>query len=192
MIRRKVAERLQARRRTASGGDRASSLPSPDAVFSASVKETTPNKTTARTDSVEGFLVVDDRDGQSDASADELEDHEALRQAVGDDLSGFEVAGVLDEAANDEEGELIEDPSAPRPKPTLTPTQPAGRVRSGALSTDNDGGVEDGSLESATSSKPSVKPWQMLTEKDVYEQQLEVMQEQLTAAMIEKEELRSM
>ena len=203
MIRRKVAERFHARRRAAAGGNTSgeqvsSSLPSPstpDAVFSA----TKPSAGTERTNSIEGFLFVDDRDAHSD-SADDLEDHEALRQAVADDISGFEVSGALDgdelfdsELEKEEPGSVEDPPPRPKPSPPLSGS--GGRVRTGAMSIDNEeetsvGNSEEGAV-SSKSSKPALKPWQMMSDKDIYEQQLGLMQDQLTSAMIEKEELKS-
>ena len=200
MIRRKVAERLQARRRASSGSSASgsgrqisSSLPSsstPDATFSTS-------KASPRTvrQNTEGFLFVDDRDALSD-SADDMEDHEALQQAVADDLSGFEISGALDGDEFDSQGEsssgsaVLVDHS-----PLLSGAR--GRVRSGALSIGNEEealGVVNGEEEKVNSkpSKPdALKPWKMTSDKEVYEQQLELMQEQLMTAMVEKEELKS-
>ena len=203
MIRRKVAERLQARRRAATGGSSdgkqaSSSLPSsstPDAVFSVT-------KPSARQNTEEGFLFVDDRDAQSD-SADDIEDHEALRQAVADDISGFEVPGALDgddfESENREE-EPGSDSKDPPPRPKLPPqlsVSGGGRVRAGAMSIGNEaeGDVANNEEETVnskpTESKPALKPWQMMSDKEIYEQQLVLMQDQLTSTMIEKEELKS-
>ena len=200
MIRRKVAERLQARKRASSGSVRASDLheSTPDTVFSASVTATTGKpRLKERTSSEGGFLFVDDRDAHSD-SADDIEDHEAICQAVaGDDISGFDVPGVLlDDESVEESGTVsLEDSPPPRQKP-VSPSD--GRVRAGAMSFTSAGddglGGKGGLEESVTSqsSKPAVKPWQMTSDKDIYEQQLMLMQEQLTTAMIEKEELKSM
>ena len=222
MIRRKVAERLQARRRAATGGgsdgrQASSSLPSPstpDAVFSA----TKSSGTTARQNNEEGFLFVDDKDALSD-SADDIEDHEALRQAVADDISGFDVPGALDDdGVDDFESENCreeEEQSSvntvtvsgkntppPRPKPPQLSASRGGRVRSGAMSIGNEeeSGVvnseEGGTVNSKPTAskpalKPALKPWQQMSEKEVYEQQLGLMQEQLMSAMVEKEELKS-
>lgn len=195
MIRRKVAERLQARRRAGSGSVRASSLSdsTPDAAFSASSSTTDKPRSTERTNSEEGFLFVDDRDAHSD-SADDIEDHEALWQAVpGDDISGIDEPGVLVEDESIEESGIVSAKDSP-PRQKLSPLE--GRVRAGAMSfADNGSGGERGLEESVTSSqsrKPAVKPWQVTSDKDIYEQQLMLMQEQLTSAMIEKEELKSM
>ena len=205
MIRRKVTERLQARRRAATGGSSdgkqaSSSLPSPatpDAVFSVAKPSGT-----VRQNSEEGFLFVDDRDAQSD-SADDIEDHEALRQAVEDDISGFEVPGTLDdgdefESENREEepgsGSVLADDPPPRPKP---PPSEGGRVRSGAMSIGNEEEAsvvnsEEGAVNSKPPvSKPALKPWQQMSDKEIYEQQLGLMQDQLMSAMVEKEELKS-
>ena len=207
MIRRKVAERIQARRRAASGGRQgSSSLPSsPDAVFSTagSVSAGGKPKSSGRTDSVEaGFLLVDDKDNQSD-SGDDLEDQEALRQAVAadDEISGIDVPGMLDdyeglsdtEEEEEEEGEMEDDDAPPRSKLSSTVE---GRRRAGALSVSSGGGGGRGSIdekeEAVSSSKTAPKkPWQMSSDKEIYEQQLVLMQEQLTGAMIEKEELKS-
>ena len=137
--------------------------------------------------------MVDDRDTHSD-SADDVEDHEALRQAVAeDDTSGLDLPGVLlDEEDVEDEDVLMAEDSPPRSK--LSPSQ--GRVRAGALSFS--GGGDDGSgsegepEESVSSSKPALKPWQASSDKGIYEQQLMLMQEQLSSTMIEKEELKSM
>ena len=208
MIRRKVAERIQARRRAASGGRQgSSSLPSsPDAVFStaSSVSAGGKPKSSGRTDSVEaGFLLVDGKDNQSD-SGDDLEDQEALRQAVAadDEISGIDVPGMLDdyeglsdtEEEEEEEGEMEDDDVPPRSK--LSPTI-EGRRRAGALSVSSSGGGGgrgsiDEKEEAVSSSKTAPKkPWQMSSDKEIYEQQLVLMQEQLTGAMIEKEEVKS-
>ena len=191
MIRRKVVERLQARRRAGGGSVRASSLgdSTPDALFSASAAATTGGKprSTERTNSEEDFLFVDDRDGHSD-SADDVEDHEALWQAVpGDDVSGIDEPGVLleDESIEESVGTALSEDSPPHQK--LSPLE--GRVRAGAkLFADNVSGGDRGLEDSV---KPSVKPWQVTSDKNIYEQQLMLMQEQLTSAMIEKEELKS-
>lgn len=202
MIRRKVAERLQARRRAATGGSSdgrqaSSSLPSPstpDAVFSV----TKPSDTERQNS--EGFLFVDDRDAQSD-SADDIEDHEALRQAVADDISGLEVSGSLDGDDFESENREIELDSGskePPPRPKLPPQLSGGRARSSAMSIDNEEevGVPNNEEETVnskpTESKPALKPWQKMSDKEIYEQQLGLMQDQLTSAMIEKEELKSM
>ena len=201
MIRRKVAERLQARRRAASGGssDGRQASSTPDAVFS-STKPTSGMAT--RKDSEEGFLFVDDKDAQSD-SADDMEDHEALRQAVADDISGFDVPGTLDDG-DDFESENREEESGsakakdPPPRPKPPQLSGGGRVRSGAVSIGNEeeAGVVnsgEGAVDSkpTESSKSALKPWQQMTEKEVYEQQLGLMQEQLMSAMVEKEEMKS-
>lgn len=209
MIRRKVAERLQARRRAATGGSSdgsqvSSSLPSSstaDAVFSV----TKPSGTATRQTSEEGFLFVDDRDAHSD-SADDIEDHEALRQAVADDISGFDVPGALDDVGDDFESvNREEEPGSgttsvndPPPRPKPPELSGRGRVKSGAVSIDNEeeaGQVvksEEGEVVKSKPSKPPVlKPWQQMSEKEVYEQQLGLMQEQLMTSMVEKEELKS-
>ena len=74
-----------------------------------------------------------------------------------------------------------------------------GRARSGAVSVDNEeeaGQVVKSEEEEMVKSKPSskppaLKPWQQMSEKEVYEQQLGLMQEQLMTSMVEKEELKS-
>jgi hypothetical protein len=212
MIRRKVAERLQARRRAATGGSSdgsqvSSSLPSSstaDAVFSV----TKQSGRVGRQNTEEGFLFVDDKDAHSD-SADDIEDHEALRQAVADDISGFDVPGVLDDAGDDfvsvnqNRDEEHEEPGSgttlsndPPPRPKPPDLSGRGRARSGAVSVDNEeepGQVvknEEGVVKSKPS-KPALKPWQQMSEKEVYEQQLGLMQEQLMSSMVEKEELKS-
>lgn len=217
MIRRKVAERLQARRRGGSSGRQAaSSLPSssPDAVFSAIAADSDSTAGSARgnprldREASNDFLFVDDRDAQSD-SGDDLEDHEALRQAVAgdeDEISGLDVVGEMgdrgelmeteeeEEREGEEkkgmeregEGEVMEDEPPPRSKRSPSTGK---RERASALSTGSGGGGGKG--ETVSSSKPALKPWQMTSDKEIYEQQLVLMQEQLTNAMIEKEELRS-
>ena len=219
MIRRKVAERLQARRRGGSSGRQAaSSLPSssPDAVFSAIAADSDSTAGSARgnprldREASNDFLFVDDRDAQSD-SGDDLEDHEALRQAVAgdeDEISGLDVVGEMgdrgelmetkeeEEREREEgkgmeregEGEVMEDEPPPRSKRSPSTGK---RERASALSTGGSGGG-GGKGETMSSSKPALKPWQMTSDKEIYEQQLALMQEQLTNAMIEKEELRSM
>ena len=205
MIRRKVAERLQARRRAASGGssDGRQASSTPDAVFSS----TKPSSgMAARKDSEESFLFVDDKDAQSD-SADDMEDHEALRQAVADDISGFDVPGVLDDGDDFEsENREQEEPGSvslakakdPPPRPKPPQLSGGGRVRSGAMSIGNEEEAsivnsEERAVDSkpTETSKPAMKPWQQMTEKEVYEQQLGLMQDQLMSAMVEKEELKS-
>ena len=211
MIRRKVAERLQARRRAGTGGSSdgsrvSSSLPSSstaDAVFSVT-KPSTSGTVVARQTSDEGFLFVDDRDTHSDR-ADDIEDHEALRQAVADDISGFDVPGALDDIGGDDfesenrEEERTSSAKDPPPRPKPPDLSGRGRARSGAVSVDNEeeaGQVvkseEEETVKSKPSSKPpALKPWQQMSEKEVYEQQLGLMQEQLMTSMVEKEELKS-
>ena len=206
MIRRKVAERLQARRRAGTGGSSdgsrvSSSVPSSstaDAVFSVT------KPAAARQTSDEGFLFVDDRDTHSD-SADDIEDHEALRQAVADDISGFDVPGALDDIGGDDfesenrEEERTSSANDPPPRPKPPDLSGRGRARSGAVSVDNEeeaGQVVKSEEEEVVKSKPSskpptLKPWQQMSEKEVYEQQLGLMQEQLMTSMVEKEELKS-
>ena len=215
MIRRKVAERLQARRRAGTGGSSdgsrvSSSLTSSstaDAVFSVT-KPSTSGTAVARQTSDEGFLFVDDRDTHSD-SADDIEDHEALRQAVADDISGFDVPGALDDIGGDdfesenreeERTSLANDPPPP-PRPKPPDLSGRGRARSGAVSVDNEEEADQvvkckeeemvKSKPSTSSKPPALKPWQQMSEKEVYEQQLGLMQEQLMTSMVEKEELKS-
>ena len=111
-------------------------------------------------------------------------------------LSRFEISSALEADEFDSQGEsssgsaVMVDHSPPL-------SGAGGRVRSGALSIGNEEEARGvlNSEEVMVNSKPSkpetLKPWKMTSNKEIYEQQLGLMQEQLMTAMVEKEELKS-
>ena len=143
---------------------------------------------------------------------DELEDQEAICQTMEDGERGEEGER---EGERGEEGERekevvsLQDPEGESGNETREEAGSEGmadgeepcpalslglsmRERSGALLIVRRSKSREGGQQKSLQSKPSLKPWQMSSDKEIYEQQLVLMQEQLTTAMIEKEELRSM